>query len=151
VQGPIAYATSVIDGTLVVDLAQRPDCNRSPGGHNVVNGVLTLALSEVPALASVGGSQVLTVGGFPDPLALVRLDASTIVAVDGKCTHLCCTVGWDAARNQWSCPCHGSTFAPDGTLTHGPARFDLPRFPVSFDGQTIVITMITAETKNDCV
>jgi Rieske Fe-S protein len=83
---------------------------------------VTLSLRDVPALAAVGGSQVITARGFSDPIALLRADAGTIIAVDGKCPHLCCTVGWDVAGNQWSCPCHGSIFAVDGRLTHGPSR-----------------------------
>jgi glycine/D-amino acid oxidase-like deaminating enzyme/nitrite reductase/ring-hydroxylating ferredoxin subunit len=48
--------------------------------------------------------------------------------MDGKlhlnsavCTHLGCHVHWNSTEQCWDCPCHGSHFAPDGTVLNGPA------------------------------
>ena len=34
-------------------------------------------------------------------------------------------VRWNDGDECWDCPLHGSRFAPDGTLLHGPAVRDL--------------------------
>ncbi|MDG4764547.1 FAD-dependent oxidoreductase [Solwaraspora sp. WMMD406] len=63
--------------------------------------------------------------------AIVRLDGArcavhrdadgTLRAVSATCTHLGCLVAFNDAEQSWDCPCHGSRFAPDGTVLHGPA------------------------------
>ena len=36
------------------------------------------------------------------------------------CPHLGCEIGWNAAKGEFLCPCHGGVFSPDGTLVSGP-------------------------------
>jgi Rieske Fe-S protein len=43
------------------------------------------------------------------------------------CTHLGCHIGWNSTEQCWDCPCHGSHFAPDGTVTNGPAVHSLKK------------------------
>ena len=42
-------------------------------------------------------------------------------ALSAACTHKGCTVTWSNADRTWHCPCHGSIFAADGSVLHGPA------------------------------
>ncbi|HUF47841.1 MAG TPA: Rieske 2Fe-2S domain-containing protein [Vicinamibacterales bacterium] len=51
-------------------------------------------------------------------VAVVR-DTDGVFAVSLICTHLGCIV--KASPTGFDCPCHGSRFAPDGSVTHGPA------------------------------
>jgi menaquinol-cytochrome c reductase iron-sulfur subunit len=37
------------------------------------------------------------------------------------CPHLGCTVPWNKEKKQFVCPCHGATFAADGTRVSGPS------------------------------
>jgi Rieske Fe-S protein len=54
-------------------------------------------------------------------------------AVDLTCTHLGCTVRWNAAETSWDCPCHGSRFSHDGAVLDGPAVAPLDRIEVEPD------------------
>jgi len=53
--------------------------------------------------------------------AVHRDEAGKLHAVSARCTHLGCIVRWNTAERSWDCPCHGSRFAPDGGVLHGPA------------------------------
>jgi nitrite reductase/ring-hydroxylating ferredoxin subunit len=52
--------------------------------------------------------------------AAARL-ADGLHVVDATCTHMGCTVEWNAAERSWDCPCHGSRFTIDGKVLNGPA------------------------------
>ena len=70
----------------------------------------------------------MTVDG--EPLAVYAHPDGQIEALSAICTHLGCTVGFNAADASWDCPCHGSRFATDGTVIQGPATKNLPRRPL---------------------
>ncbi|MFH8570036.1 FAD-dependent oxidoreductase [Streptomyces sp. NPDC017993] len=57
--------------------------------------------------------------------AVYRDDAGTTHAVSARCTHLGCLVAFNSAERAWECPCHGSRFAPDGSVLQGPANTPL--------------------------
>lgn len=58
-------------------------------------------------------------------LALYKDDAGMLHAVNPACTHLKCSVRWNAAERSWDCPCHGSRFSYDGEVLTGPAVTNL--------------------------
>ena len=63
-------------------------------------------------------------------VAAYRADDGTLTAVSPRCSHLGCLVTWNGAERSWDCPCHGSRFAPDGTVLEGPAVHRLERKPL---------------------
>jgi glycine/D-amino acid oxidase-like deaminating enzyme/nitrite reductase/ring-hydroxylating ferredoxin subunit len=64
------------------------------------------AISETPNLGRV---------------AAYRNPDSSLTTVSPVCTHAGCVVDWNDADHTWDCACHGSRFAPDGTVLAGPA------------------------------
>ena len=61
-----------------------------------------------------------------EKVAAWRDEDGGLHAVSAACTHKGCTVTWNNAEKTWDCPCHGSIFAADGSVIHGPARKPLP-------------------------
>jgi len=56
------------------------------------------------------------------PVVYIIKTNGDIKALSAICTHLGCTVPWDAGRNEFVCPCHGGTFSADGGKLSGPPR-----------------------------
>jgi glycine/D-amino acid oxidase-like deaminating enzyme/nitrite reductase/ring-hydroxylating ferredoxin subunit len=79
-------------------------------------------LEEVSDLAPGEGKVVRYEG---KSLALYKDERGLLHAVNPACTHIKCTIGWNAAEKSWDCPCHGSRFSVDGEVLTGPARKDL--------------------------
>ncbi len=70
------------------------------------------------------------------PVALFR-DEDGVYAVSLVCTHLGCIV--KASAEGFECPCHGSRFAADGSVTKGPAPRALPWLKVTGSGSQYVV------------
>ena len=89
--------------------------------------------SPVPAAPASGAAQlgelspgqgtVIDDGG--EPTAVYADAAGSLRALTAVCTHLGCTVGFNASARTWDCPCHGSRFALNGSVIQGPAERDL--------------------------
>jgi glycine/D-amino acid oxidase-like deaminating enzyme/nitrite reductase/ring-hydroxylating ferredoxin subunit len=52
---------------------------------------------------------------------IYRAPGGQLRAVSAVCTHMGCALGWNPVDRTWDCPCHGSRFASDGAVVHGPA------------------------------
>jgi len=135
-----AFPASIdANGDVIVQLFAGDGTFKNP----VVGGEFSFAIADFPGLRDVGGAISGRPDGFPTPLIVSRLtagaDASAIAALSAICTHLGCTV-LPLPGAQLRCPCHGSTFALDGTATAGPTTIGLGRYAVSFDGTTVVVS-----------
>jgi glycine/D-amino acid oxidase-like deaminating enzyme/nitrite reductase/ring-hydroxylating ferredoxin subunit len=65
-----------------------------------------------------------------ETVAAYRGEDGMLIAVSATCTHLGCRLAFNTAERSWDCPCHGSRFAPDGEVLHGPAVHRLERKPL---------------------
>ena len=57
------------------------------------------------------------------------LPAKNNQVLSAICPHEGCEVSWEQAGNRFSCPCHESYFAADGSRISGPARRGLDPLP----------------------
>jgi len=111
----------------------------------VVAGAVTLPFSRFPALQTPGGSATGRPAGYRNDILVMALPGGGYAAVDARCPHAGCTVGFqatgDVALGWVVCPCHGSRFDTDGTLRHDPATVGLTPLAVTADGLGVVVTL----------
>ncbi len=66
-----------------------------------------------------------------------------LVGLTATCTHLGCTVTWNAASRQVECPCHGAAFDLRGQVLGGPAREPLVLMQVTVEQGAIQVRPTT--------
>ena len=91
---------------------------------HLIGGYLSRKLHDFAELGP-GEAAILKVDGHN--VAGFRDEDGALHAVSAVCTHMGCLVGWNETDRTWDCPCHGSRFALDGGVIHGPAVADLAR------------------------
>lgn len=75
-------------------------------------------MQELSAL-SIGEARVVKFND--EPVALYKDDEGNVHAISPTCTHMKCSVSWNAAERSWDCPCHGARYSCDGEVLTGPA------------------------------
>jgi len=74
-------------------------------------------------MADGGGDNAagdLAFGGF-----ISKDEQGKVQVFAQNCSHLGCSVAFNASAKTLDCPCHGSRFHLDGTVQHGPAVYPL--------------------------
>jgi glycine/D-amino acid oxidase-like deaminating enzyme/nitrite reductase/ring-hydroxylating ferredoxin subunit len=97
------------------------------GLHLVGDRIVKPGHRSIEDLAPGEGDIVRHAG---ESVAAYRDDDGAVIAVSPTCTHLGCLVSFNSAERSWDCPCHGSRFAPDGSVLQGPAVHRLERKPL---------------------
>ena len=80
-----------------------------------------LALPGRDALTTLAPGEGVVVRVGTQAYAVSRDEHGDWRSLSPVCTHMGCHVRWNTAERSWDCPCHGSRYAPDGTVIHGPA------------------------------
>ncbi|MES4906523.1 MULTISPECIES: FAD-dependent oxidoreductase [unclassified Streptomyces] len=93
--------------------------------RHFVGDRLSAAGAEAVRDIAPGGGAVVRVGGRQR--AVHRDERGVLHTLAARCTHLGCLVRFNDAERAWECPCHGSRFAPDGSVLQGPAVRPLAR------------------------
>jgi glycine/D-amino acid oxidase-like deaminating enzyme/nitrite reductase/ring-hydroxylating ferredoxin subunit len=90
--------------------------------HQVDGSLVAGSLASTADIAAGDGAIVSSDGA---EYAVSRAADGRLTVVSATCTHMGCTVAWNNAESSWDCPCHGSRFASDGRVLHGPALHPL--------------------------
>jgi glycine/D-amino acid oxidase-like deaminating enzyme/nitrite reductase/ring-hydroxylating ferredoxin subunit len=91
-------------------------------GAELVGGYLKGERRSLDELAA-GEAAILKLEG--KRAAVFRDESGRLHTVSAVCTHMGCVLGWNPLDRTWDCPCHGSRFALDGAVIHGPATTGL--------------------------
>jgi len=81
-----------------------------------------------------------TVAAFPKgKFYLARLKDGGFLAISRECTHLGCTVPWNAHEHAFVCPCHASAFDITGNVLSPPAPRALDLHPVRVENGIVKV------------
>lgn len=132
IAGACAIATLAFTG-----LASLTPAEAATGIKRRSDGRVEVTVAKVSALAKNGGAVNLgTVKG--NPVALVRVNATTYRAYNLRCTHEGVTVR--KSGSKFVCPGHGAEFtATTGTVTRGPASRNLAKVKVVFANGVVTV------------
>jgi Rieske Fe-S protein len=107
-------ARAALLGSVPRDVAGFADCD------------VLVARTVAQSLSEIEPGEGGLVESGDQKLAVYRDDQGGVTVLSARCTHMGCTVKWNAAEKTWDCPCHGSRFAPTGRVLNGPAERPLP-------------------------
>lgn len=112
------------------------------GGAIIAKDVLGNPIPAAQILAEAPGSRALVAGVSGEPTYLSVKEDNTLdsIGILDNCTHLGCSFPWNPIDQQFQCPCHGSRYAPDGTVVRGPAFLPLKIFHVAVVDNNILIS-----------
>lgn len=112
------------------------------GGTIVAKDILGNPIPASQILTEAPGSRALVAGLNGEPTYLIVKEDHTLdsIGILDNCTHLGCTFPWNPNDQQFQCPCHGSRYAPDGTVVRGPAPLPLKIFHVTVIDNSILIS-----------
>jgi cytochrome b6-f complex iron-sulfur subunit len=88
------------------------------------------------AAIAEGGSRIGMMAGKP---AIVLRNNGQFVALSAVCTHLGCTVAFNARENIFQCPCHGGEYDRDGKVIDGPPPMPLARLTIKVEDDKIIL------------
>ena len=74
------------------------------------------------------------------PALLVNTQEGELVAYSAICTHLACSVHYEADTSTIYCPCHGGRFDLAGNVIAGPPPVPLESYKVEIAGDNIVVS-----------
>jgi cytochrome b6-f complex iron-sulfur subunit len=109
--------------TVEVDSTPRPD------GFAAIATVAELDADGSVSSKNFQGTQVVVIRN--------PADESALIAVNSLCTHQACTVAWESGT--FACPCHGSSFNPDGTVASGPAPEALGTYDAKIEDGLVLV------------
>ena len=106
----------------------------TPIKRDLERRIFTVHLDELPVNST---KRFQDLGG--KDLVIVRTGEREVKAISTVCTHLGCTVYWQADKSEFFCPCHQGIFDKDGNVVSGPPPRPLDTYKVELEGDNVFI------------
>ena len=103
------------------------------------NSSTTAAVDFTVDLTAPANSALNSNGGsiYSNNIIIARNNSGNFIALSQVCTHQGCTVKFSGTNNNFPCPCHGSIFDANGSVSNGPATTTLKKYNTSLSGNTL--------------
>jgi Rieske Fe-S protein len=100
----------------------------------VVKKVVAAKVGDLPP----NSAKIFKFGASPG--ILINTSDGQLLALSATCTHLTCTVTYQADTNTLYCPCHNGRFDLSGNVISGPPPAPLELYQVDVAGEDIVVS-----------
>jgi len=86
---------------------------------------------------SVGEARFVRHGS--DPLFVIRVSDTQVLALPAVCTHLRCVLKYDRPAQTFVCPCHNGAFDRNGNVLSGPPTRPLAPYRAEIRADEVVV------------
>ncbi len=94
-------------------------------------------VGNYPTLANVGGVALVSLGSAP--VAIVRISATSFIALSRVCPHQGGIV--NESNNRFVCPNHGATFDLNGNWIGGQPTSNMHQYATTYDAGSNTLTI----------
>jgi len=86
---------------------------------------------------AVGEARLVRHGS--DPLFVIRVSDTQVLALPAVCTHLRCVLKYDLPAQNFLCPCHNGAFDRNGNVLSGPPTRPLAPYRAEIRADEVVV------------
>ena len=116
-------------GAMMASFLKAPSSESRPGERQLKAG----------KLSTLGVGEARMVRHAEEPLFVVRLAETQVMAISAICTHQRCVLKWKRDDSTFQCPCHDGAFDRTGNVLSGPPKKSLRQYPAEIRADEIIV------------
>ena len=114
--------------------------------YSINGSELTIKLSEIPDLSSVGGAVTIVDETLPSYILIARVNTDEYLVVSSQCPHRGHAMDYVHEDAVIKCSSLGSeTFDLEGNYIGGPESKDLPKYVFHIEGSLLIVDLSSYE------
>jgi cytochrome b6-f complex iron-sulfur subunit len=116
-------------GLVGIAFLSAPSTEKRPGERQLRGG----------SFSSLAEGEARLVRHGTEPVFVLRVAETEILAVSAICTHLRCVLKWRRDAGLFQCPCHEGSFDRAGNPLSGPPKKPLRQYPAEVRADEIIV------------